>query len=217
MTRCRTTLTLACILTFSIWMSVGFGNQVSHNASNEANSEKPEFALPQKHKTTLTRSEQQGRDLYIYYCALCHGKTGKGDGFNAYNMKTAPAKHSDQKRMSSLSDKQIQTIIRKGGPGLGWIVSSDALLGSSSDGTPNCRSDGLYPRAAKAERPIRVGAHERSMDKARHDGTAITSGPAPVLGESIRQLIKTPAYPNRSTALYHPLKRGISPEAHIPF
>jgi mono/diheme cytochrome c family protein len=31
-----------------------------------------------------------GRDLYDFYCASCHGKTGRGDGPEAKKLKVAP-------------------------------------------------------------------------------------------------------------------------------
>ena len=40
----------------------------------------------------LTYEERQGSVLYAKYCAVCHGKEGKGDGFNAvsYTHLTLP-------------------------------------------------------------------------------------------------------------------------------
>jgi len=78
-----------------------------------------QFILPQKHKTNLTRSEQKGKSLYEYYCALCHGKTGEADGFNAYVISTLPAKFADTNRMGALSDALIQQTIREGGSSRG--------------------------------------------------------------------------------------------------
>ena len=38
----------------------------------------------------LVITSLEGRDLYDFYCASCHGKTGRGDGPNAKKLKTAP-------------------------------------------------------------------------------------------------------------------------------
>ena len=35
-------------------------------------------------------SPASGKDMYVQYCATCHGKDGKGDGPAAKAMKTAP-------------------------------------------------------------------------------------------------------------------------------
>jgi mono/diheme cytochrome c family protein len=77
------------------------------------------FQLPKKPKSILTPAEQKGRALYAYYCALCHGKTGQGDGFNSYNLTNPPRNFTDSAKMASLSDKQIEKAIRGGGAALG--------------------------------------------------------------------------------------------------
>jgi mono/diheme cytochrome c family protein len=33
---------------------------------------------------------ESGRDTYVFYCAACHGRTGKGDGPVASSLKAAP-------------------------------------------------------------------------------------------------------------------------------
>lgn len=77
------------------------------------------FLLPQAHETGLANEEEHGKVLYEYYCVLCHGKTGEGDGFNSFNLKTPPARHTDSTVMGTLSDTQIQQIIKDGGSALG--------------------------------------------------------------------------------------------------
>jgi mono/diheme cytochrome c family protein len=77
------------------------------------------FVLPKKHESLLTREEEQGKKLYIYYCSLCHGLTGNSDGFNSTSLSILPTKHNDTDYMETLSDDYIQKIIRKGGPTLG--------------------------------------------------------------------------------------------------
>ena len=80
--------------------------------------EKPKFLLPQK-ESQLTFAEKKGRALYDYYCVLCHGATGNGDGFNSYTLTTPPAKLVDPNLMGKLSDAQIMTVVKKGGAALG--------------------------------------------------------------------------------------------------
>jgi mono/diheme cytochrome c family protein len=76
------------------------------------------FRLPQEPKSALTPAEQKGQALYEYYCALCHGKTGKGDGFNSYNLTNPPRDFTDRARMAALSDSQIEKAILDGGAAL---------------------------------------------------------------------------------------------------
>ncbi|MFZ0451633.1 MAG: cytochrome c [Desulfatiglandaceae bacterium] len=73
------------------------------------------FQLPQIPKSALTPAEQKGRALYEYYCTLCHGKTGKGDGINSYNLSKPPRNFTDRARMAAISDSQIQKVIKEGG------------------------------------------------------------------------------------------------------
>jgi mono/diheme cytochrome c family protein len=98
--------------------SAGWGETKPSGADNAAVRRK-EFALPQKHDSGLSREAKRGRALYEYYCALCHGKQGDADGFNATNLKTPPARHTDPILMGTLSDAQVQRIIKEGGGALG--------------------------------------------------------------------------------------------------
>ncbi len=111
-------LIFCAVLLFPVLVLKGCNKQ-SSLSSEEYQSERTGFILPQKHTTNLTREKQRGQGLYEYYCALCHGKTGEADGFNAFNMSTQPAKHTDAILMGTLSDTQIQLIIREGGSALG--------------------------------------------------------------------------------------------------
>ena len=96
----------------------GWGETKPHGGENAAVRGK-EFALPRKHDSGLSREAKRGRALYEYYCALCHGKQGDADGFNATNLKTPPAQHTDPILMGTLSDVQVQRIIKEGGQALG--------------------------------------------------------------------------------------------------
>jgi len=97
---------------------VGWGETKPPGADNAAMRRK-EFVLPRKHDTGLSREAKRGRNLYVYYCALCHGKQGDADGFNATNLKTPPTRHTDPILMGTLSDAQVQRIIKEGGQALG--------------------------------------------------------------------------------------------------
>ena len=107
----RFILILCGVVLFSMLLLMG--------CAEEHLPEQSGFVLPQKHMTSLTREEQHGKVLYEYYCVLCHGKTGEGDGFNSFNLSTPPARHADATFMGTLSDTQIQLVIREGGSVLG--------------------------------------------------------------------------------------------------
>ncbi len=96
--------------------------------------EKSRFLLPQK-QSKLTSVEQKGKVLYDYYCVLCHGATGNGDGFNAYMLATPPAKLADPTFIAKLSDEQIKGVIRDGGAahGLSSLMPSWGGLFKTQD------------------------------------------------------------------------------------
>ncbi len=96
----------------------GWSETKSPGADNAASRGK-EFVLPQKHDSDLSRDAKRGRSLYEYYCAVCHGKRGEADGFNAPNLGTPPASHTDPILMGTLSDSQIRRVIKEGGGALG--------------------------------------------------------------------------------------------------
>ncbi len=66
----------------------------------------------------LSYSARQGERLYHQYCAVCHGKSGGGDGFNAWNLQPRPRDLTDSAYMNVLSDERIAEAIREGGAGV---------------------------------------------------------------------------------------------------
>jgi len=67
---------------------------------------------------TLSYPARQGKNLFLRYCAVCHGTTGKGDGFNAWNLQPHPRDLTDPKYMNVLSKARISETIREGGIGV---------------------------------------------------------------------------------------------------
>jgi Cytochrome c. len=67
-----------------------------------------------------TRYELQiGRNVFQTYCAGCHGETGAGDGFNAFNLDPHPRDLGDPAFQKSKSDADLGDAIRRGGAGVG--------------------------------------------------------------------------------------------------
>ncbi len=64
-----------------------------------------------------------GGIVYRRYCAICHGETGGGDGFNAYNVSSAygvePAAFADSAVLAALDDSTALEAIRRGGAAVG--------------------------------------------------------------------------------------------------
>jgi mono/diheme cytochrome c family protein len=118
MPRHRVIVTLGGVLLCSLLVSLSVTGQISQT-SPQGEVKHSEFLLPQKPESQLTPAERRGQALYEYYCYLCHGKTGNADDFNSYSLTTPPAKFADSTLMATLSDTQIQTVIKGGGPALG--------------------------------------------------------------------------------------------------
>ena len=66
----------------------------------------------------LSYEQRQGKELYTKYCAICHGKEGKGDGFNAFNLDPRPRNFTDATYMDALSDNRLVETISQGGRGV---------------------------------------------------------------------------------------------------
>lgn len=65
--------------------------------------------------TPATASETE--KVYNFYCAQCHGLTGKGDGPNVTkDFPVSPRNFTAAKEMNKLSDADLKNVIMDGGP-----------------------------------------------------------------------------------------------------
>ena len=62
---------------------------------------------------------QIGKDVYRHYCIGCHGESGAGDGFNAFNLDPHPRDLGDPAFQKSKSNADLADAIRRGGAGVG--------------------------------------------------------------------------------------------------
>lgn len=60
-----------------------------------------------------------GKALFRHYCQTCHGETGAGDGFNAYNLDPRPRDLSEPAFQKRKSDTDLADAVRRGGAGVG--------------------------------------------------------------------------------------------------
>ena len=67
----------------------------------------------------LSYEVRLGRDVYRHYCQTCHGETGAGDGFNAFNLDPHPRDLSDAALQKAKTDTDFADAIRRGGAGVG--------------------------------------------------------------------------------------------------
>jgi cytochrome c len=68
-----------------------------------------------KYWNSFSYDERRGKLLYDNYCAVCHGVSGEGDGFNSYNLNPKPHSFADSLYMTKLSDQIMLKIISSGG------------------------------------------------------------------------------------------------------
>jgi mono/diheme cytochrome c family protein len=60
-----------------------------------------------------------GRATFEHYCQTCHGETGGGDGFNAFNLDPHPRDLSDPAFQKKKTDAELKDVIQRGGAGVG--------------------------------------------------------------------------------------------------
>lgn len=78
----------------------------------------------------LNYEQQQGKDLYDHYCAVCHGDHGEADGFNSYNLNPKPHSLADSAYVAALSDKDLHLVISEGGRGVNLSAEMPAYQGT---------------------------------------------------------------------------------------
>jgi len=74
-----------------------------------------------------------GRVTFELICAVCHGKEGKGDGFNAYNLNPSPRDLTSSEFQKTIDDRHLADVIRYGGPFRGSSNLMPAWGGILSD------------------------------------------------------------------------------------
>ena len=72
--------------------------------------------------TRLTVLQADGRRLYEFYCAVCHGPNGGGDGFNAWNLDPRPEPFQGNPLVEGIADEDLAAVIRSGGRSVGKSV-----------------------------------------------------------------------------------------------
>lgn len=65
-------------------------------------------------KNPLIGDPTAGEEVYRKYCALCHGKNGKGDGIMLRVIPVSPTDYTNVGRMNSLSNQDLIDIISNG-------------------------------------------------------------------------------------------------------
>ena len=110
----------------------------------------------------LTAQEAEGRRLYDFYCSLCHGSTGEGDGFNAWNLDPRPEPFKRNPLVEGVADEDLATVIRAGGRSVGKSVLmppwGDTLAGAEIDALV------AYLRVLVTDEPAQRGQEDGAPD-----------------------------------------------------
>ena len=76
----------------------------------------PAAAAPPK---PMSYELRLGKATFQHYCQTCHGETGAGDGFNAFNLDPRPRDLSDPAFQKKKTDAELADAIQRGGAGVG--------------------------------------------------------------------------------------------------
>ena len=83
------------------------------------------FAVLTSHLGTLPAGAAEVEKVFKFYCAQCHGASGKGDGPNVTkDFPVSPRDFTNAKEMSKLSDADIKNVVLDGGP----VVSKSPMM-----------------------------------------------------------------------------------------
>jgi mono/diheme cytochrome c family protein len=74
-----------------------------------------------------------GQSIYDQLCWRCHGRSGKSDGPVSDAMNPRPRDLTDRAYMSTVSDEQLLTVIKHGGPSVGKSPAMMAFKDVLSD------------------------------------------------------------------------------------
>jgi mono/diheme cytochrome c family protein len=62
---------------------------------------------------------QRGEQVYVQYCATCHGAAGKGDGVSAQNLPIKPQDLTEGRQVNPLPDSFLYSVIAHGAQSVG--------------------------------------------------------------------------------------------------
>lgn len=123
------------VLIWISWWAVAAlvgGCSKAPDAAGQGASPPPSFstAVSAQGRSPLDLSLATGKAVYGRYCSVCHGETGGGDGFNAYNVSetfgVSPRSFADRAKLASLEEAEALTAIRGGGPAVGKSAAMPA-------------------------------------------------------------------------------------------
>ena len=92
---------------------------VAGPASPSADASATPEPAPAAVEAPLSYEIRLGKETWEHYCKTCHGDTGAGDGFNAFNLDPRPRDLSDPAFQKTKTDGDLKDAIQRGGSGVG--------------------------------------------------------------------------------------------------
>jgi len=107
---------LASVLVLCVWQAGGQepSKPAGENAATSEMKVVGDAAKMVNPTKATAESIALGKKAYGTDCAMCHGKTGAGDGDLATDMKLKLKDYRDPEALKSMTDGEIFTIIEKG-------------------------------------------------------------------------------------------------------
>ncbi|MFQ5674356.1 MAG: c-type cytochrome [bacterium] len=107
--------------------SLAFSCRVSEQSpafvTADRNGDFYKLAVENRFEDSLSVDLVRGKEIFQQYCAICHGESGDGNGFNAYNLKSnfgvQPFDFTDSTMVAELTFESVQRVIASGGTGIG--------------------------------------------------------------------------------------------------
>ena len=87
----------------------------------ESHTDKKDYAMEAWLEKFSGEAESTARSRWLYnqYCTVCHGKTGEGDGFNAFNLDPKPKSFADSTLLNKFTSRYLSDVIALGGESVG--------------------------------------------------------------------------------------------------
>ena len=100
-------------------MLVGCNENREGGGAGEKTSVAPNRAMVTVTPRAALSPADEAKDIAESRCAMCHGKTGKGDGPNGMTLSPKPQDLTTKDWQKSVSDAQVRSVILKGGGAVG--------------------------------------------------------------------------------------------------